>query len=342
MSPTTTTTATTTRTTSEGPYTLTATPLAMATSTSYTSGDTPTPTSTSGTPTTPTTMSPAPSAARVRFDAECVLIPDLGLGAGSKRPRMVTKSYSLPLWRKPGHSSHQGAGEEEDAHAHVVLKVALPRSVFLLSFTSLCFTLLSLLRFTSHFLPLFSSSLFFVAFLLDFARWHKSTLAAITPRPRITPPIMVPCQISPNGKSCSGSLAPHGDASVSRFRRFLVRLLSSPTTRYVARLATQCLGSFLPSVFSVASSVLFCRLGHLLGVGGWRLAAAFLLRFAVGRLVLCGRFFIAVFFVVLAIALAIVLVFVTILVLIRTGGIAMSARSGGSPDLIWGLSTVGF
>ncbi|KAJ7660897.1 hypothetical protein DFH06DRAFT_1400324, partial [Mycena polygramma] len=123
MSPTTTTTATTTRTTSEGPYTLTATPLPLAPSTSYTSGDTPTSTSTSGTPTTTT---PAPSSARVRFDAECVLIPDLGLGAGSKRPRMVTKSYSLPLWRKPGHSSHQGGGEEEDAHAHVVLKVALP------------------------------------------------------------------------------------------------------------------------------------------------------------------------------------------------------------------------
>ncbi|KAJ7649336.1 hypothetical protein DFH06DRAFT_1331711 [Mycena polygramma] len=130
MSPTTTTTATTTRT-SEGPYTLTATPLPSSTSqaTSYTSGDTPTSTSTSGTPTptttTTTAMSPL-SSARVRFDAECVLIPDLGLGAGSKRPRMVTKSYSLPLWRKPGHS----ASEEEDAHAHVVLKVALPSARF--------------------------------------------------------------------------------------------------------------------------------------------------------------------------------------------------------------------
>ncbi|KAJ6505886.1 hypothetical protein C8R47DRAFT_138438 [Mycena vitilis] len=119
MSSTTTTTATKTTTRTAGPYALAATPLAMATSqatsTSYTSGDTST-----GTP-PPTTATPPFSSARVRFDAECVLIPDLGLGAGSKRPRMVTKSYSLPLWRKAGHS------EEEDAHAHVVLKVALPR-----------------------------------------------------------------------------------------------------------------------------------------------------------------------------------------------------------------------
>ncbi|KAJ7789814.1 hypothetical protein B0H14DRAFT_3161836 [Mycena olivaceomarginata] len=69
------------------------------------------------TPTTPTTTTSTAKPARVRFDAECVLIPDLGGGAGSKRPRMVTKSYSLPLWKK--------SSKEED----VVLKVALPRWV---------------------------------------------------------------------------------------------------------------------------------------------------------------------------------------------------------------------
>ncbi|KAJ6605265.1 hypothetical protein DFH09DRAFT_1300001 [Mycena vulgaris] len=47
---------------------------------------------------------------RVRFDAECTLIPDMPF---SKRPKMVTKSYSLPLWRKP-------------RDEQVVLKVALP------------------------------------------------------------------------------------------------------------------------------------------------------------------------------------------------------------------------
>ncbi|KAJ6569072.1 hypothetical protein B0H19DRAFT_1256746 [Mycena capillaripes] len=83
-------------------------------------------TSTSGTPATTPTM---PAAARVRFDAECVLIPDMqGSGGGSKRPRMVTKSYSLPLWRKPS-SNKEGRGREDDEEeqAHVVLKVALPR-----------------------------------------------------------------------------------------------------------------------------------------------------------------------------------------------------------------------
>ncbi|KAF8129429.1 hypothetical protein K438DRAFT_874883 [Mycena galopus ATCC 62051] len=59
------------------------------------------------------------SAARVRFDAECVLIPELG-SFNPKRPRMVTKSYSLPLWKK-------NTRDEEDEQ-HVVLKVALPRN----------------------------------------------------------------------------------------------------------------------------------------------------------------------------------------------------------------------
>ncbi|KAF8193494.1 hypothetical protein K438DRAFT_1969398 [Mycena galopus ATCC 62051] len=63
---------------------------------------------------TSTSTSTAP---RVRFDAECVLIPELG-SFNPKRPRMVTKSYSLPLWKK-------NTRDEEDEQ-HVVLKVALP------------------------------------------------------------------------------------------------------------------------------------------------------------------------------------------------------------------------
>ncbi|KAF8174149.1 hypothetical protein K438DRAFT_1980437 [Mycena galopus ATCC 62051] len=66
---------------------------------------------------TSTSTSTAP---RVRFEAECVLIPELG-SFNPKRPRMVTKSYSLPLWKK-------NTRDEEDEQ-HVVLKVALPRWV---------------------------------------------------------------------------------------------------------------------------------------------------------------------------------------------------------------------
>ncbi|KAF8164493.1 hypothetical protein K438DRAFT_1984640 [Mycena galopus ATCC 62051] len=58
------------------------------------------------------------SAARVRFDAECVLIPELG-SFNPKRPRMVTKSYSLPLWKK-------NTRDEEDEQ-HVVLKLQIQK-----------------------------------------------------------------------------------------------------------------------------------------------------------------------------------------------------------------------
>ncbi|KAJ7057873.1 hypothetical protein C8F01DRAFT_1151389 [Mycena amicta] len=63
--------------------------------------------------TTPTT---ATRTARVRFDAECILIPDTLLAA--KRPKLSTKSYSLPLWRK--------GRDREEEESHVVLKVNLP------------------------------------------------------------------------------------------------------------------------------------------------------------------------------------------------------------------------
>lgn len=35
---------------------------------------------------------------RVRFDTECVLIPEAI--SPSRMPRLLKKSYSLPLWRK--------------------------------------------------------------------------------------------------------------------------------------------------------------------------------------------------------------------------------------------------
>ncbi|KAJ6602340.1 hypothetical protein B0H10DRAFT_660990 [Mycena sp. CBHHK59/15] len=55
-------------------------------------------TTTSTTTSTSTTLSlAAPLMHRVRFDSECVLIPDV---PQPKRPRMLSKSYSLPLWRR--------------------------------------------------------------------------------------------------------------------------------------------------------------------------------------------------------------------------------------------------
>lgn len=69
----------------------------------------------------------------VRFDNECVLIPDR-----SKRPKMLSKSYSLPLWKKKqSHASDSdtevvspslGATASSD-DARVVLKVPIPRYV---------------------------------------------------------------------------------------------------------------------------------------------------------------------------------------------------------------------
>ncbi|KAJ7474105.1 hypothetical protein FB451DRAFT_284429 [Mycena latifolia] len=107
MSATTTTTTTTaTKTTTARASTSSVTIPMSSSNTSHT---------TLATPTTPTTSAPT---TRVRFDAECVLIPDVPF---AKRPRMLTKSYSLPLWRKAPRT------HEEDERA--VLKVALPRCV---------------------------------------------------------------------------------------------------------------------------------------------------------------------------------------------------------------------
>ncbi|KAK7007997.1 hypothetical protein R3P38DRAFT_3593118 [Favolaschia claudopus] len=75
---------------------------------------------------TTTTAATTKATARVRFDAECILIPDLS-STGTRRPRMVTKSYSLPLWKKTTTSSGREEVAEEGASAHVMLKVALPR-----------------------------------------------------------------------------------------------------------------------------------------------------------------------------------------------------------------------
>ncbi|KAJ6505563.1 hypothetical protein C8R45DRAFT_973123, partial [Mycena sanguinolenta] len=109
--------STTTTTTATRTYTPAATPMSIALSPSISSSVS---ASTSVSAPTTTYMTPGKPAvaSRVRFDAECILIPELGYSYGTKRPRMVTKSYSLPLWKRGG---RDGKEEEE-----VVLKVALP------------------------------------------------------------------------------------------------------------------------------------------------------------------------------------------------------------------------
>lgn len=70
------------------------------------------------------------SSRMVRFDNECILIPDR-----SKRPGMLSKSYSLPLWKKKhSHTSDSDTevvsptlGAADDAR--VMLKVPIPRYV---------------------------------------------------------------------------------------------------------------------------------------------------------------------------------------------------------------------
>jgi hypothetical protein len=66
----------------------------------------------------------------VRFDNECVLIPESVLC--SKRPKMITKSYSLPLWKKKGVQGAAAASDTEldvrvNEENHVILRVPVPR-----------------------------------------------------------------------------------------------------------------------------------------------------------------------------------------------------------------------
>ncbi|KAI0651242.1 hypothetical protein C8Q79DRAFT_1114248 [Trametes meyenii] len=68
----------------------------------------------------------APATPKVRFDQECVLIPD-PLPA-SRLPRLVTKSYSLPLWRRKHREPSVLSDSEDDPFEdHVVFKVFVPR-----------------------------------------------------------------------------------------------------------------------------------------------------------------------------------------------------------------------
>jgi hypothetical protein len=61
----------------------------------------------------------------VRFHDECILIPESRL----KRPRLLSKSYSLPLWKKKPPSSTSDSDPDESSN--VVFKVPVPRSVYI-------------------------------------------------------------------------------------------------------------------------------------------------------------------------------------------------------------------
>ncbi|EMD41476.1 hypothetical protein CERSUDRAFT_90043 [Gelatoporia subvermispora B] len=67
---------------------------------------------------------------RVRFEEQCVLIPDPA--PSSRMPRLVTKSYSLPLWRRKGQEALSPTDPDTDAKPesredeHVVLRVSVP------------------------------------------------------------------------------------------------------------------------------------------------------------------------------------------------------------------------
>ncbi|KAF8553545.1 hypothetical protein OG21DRAFT_1219920 [Imleria badia] len=67
-------------------------------------------------------------ASAVRFEPQCVVIPDHA--HRSRRPRVVTKSYALPLWKRrtsPARPSATSAPpEDEENQSHLVLRVPLP------------------------------------------------------------------------------------------------------------------------------------------------------------------------------------------------------------------------
>lgn len=68
---------------------------------------------------------------RVHFHDACVLIPDPVVQ--SRMPRLVKKSYSLPLWRKRSNSQSplddpQLAASPPSEHSGVSFTVSVPRS----------------------------------------------------------------------------------------------------------------------------------------------------------------------------------------------------------------------
>lgn len=66
----------------------------------------------------------------VRFEPQCVVIPDPA--HRSRRPRVVTKSYALPLWKRRTSPARPCPPEDaplEENQSHLVLRVPLPTHV---------------------------------------------------------------------------------------------------------------------------------------------------------------------------------------------------------------------
>ncbi|KAI0960959.1 hypothetical protein AcV7_000193 [Taiwanofungus camphoratus] len=74
-----------------------------------------------------TAESPIAVGQRVRFSLECVLIPDPV--PQPRMPRLVKKSYTLPLWKKRGQDPSAISDSEQDSKDddHIVFKVSVPR-----------------------------------------------------------------------------------------------------------------------------------------------------------------------------------------------------------------------
>ena len=90
----------------------------------------------------------------VRFETQCVVIPDHA--HGSRRPRVVTKSYSLPLWKKRTSSSGSSASVRpedtsfEENQSHLELRVPLPTYVYWLLDMHQCTQLCASFSFKPH------------------------------------------------------------------------------------------------------------------------------------------------------------------------------------------------
>ena len=76
----------------------------------------------------PSHFADTPRSPKVRFDHDCVVIPDPV--PSSRLPRLVTKSYTLPLWKRKRDPSQFSESEDEPSEDHVVFKVSVPRSVY--------------------------------------------------------------------------------------------------------------------------------------------------------------------------------------------------------------------
>ncbi|KAI1789169.1 hypothetical protein LXA43DRAFT_1022164 [Ganoderma leucocontextum] len=72
----------------------------------------------------PSHSTDSPRSPKVRFDHDCVVIPDPV--PASRLPRLVTKSYSLPLWKRKRDPSQVSESEDEPSEDHVVFKVSVP------------------------------------------------------------------------------------------------------------------------------------------------------------------------------------------------------------------------